>query len=154
MNMLLSVTRDYSHSLHVIVALERIYVLHPGLSYRPPRVVPTRGQVQLLSLRLSSICSRTGHVRWLRLPDVMLLIWFIPEHIRFITRFWHGISWAWLAYPWACWAYLYIRTYVYFLGSIQVLRWGVRMYFMKWFSKSFVFAHSRFCFAPLQVLVA
>ena len=34
-------THDLSHSLHVIVALERT-ILHPVMSYRPPRVGSTR----------------------------------------------------------------------------------------------------------------
>ena len=103
---------------------------------------------------LSSICSRIGHVRWLRLPDYILLIWFIPEHLHFIMRFRHGILLSMIGIPLSMFGTsIYIRIYVYFLGSIQVLRRGVRMYFTKWFSKSFVFAHSRFCFAPLQVLV-
>ena len=41
------VTRDYSHRLHVIVALEGTY-LHPVMSYRPLEVVLTRVQGYLM----------------------------------------------------------------------------------------------------------
>ena len=53
-----------------------------------------------------------------------------------------------MAYSWAWLAYLYIRIYVYFLGSIQVLRRGVRLYFTKWFSKSFVLPTHTFVLRP------
>ena len=80
------------------------------------------------------------------LPDYMLLLWVMLEHLHLLWDSDVAYSQAWMAYFGAWLAYLYIRIYVHFLGSIQVLRQGVRMYFAKEFSKSFVFAHSRFCF--------
>ena len=45
-----------------------------------------------------------------------------------------------------------VFVYTIFWESIQVLRRGDINVVLKWFSKDFVFAYSRFCFAPLQVL--
>ena len=43
---------------------------------------------------------------------------------------------------------------LFFWESIQVLRRGVRKIVFEKVFERFVFAHSRFCFAPLQVLAS
>ena len=93
---------------------------------------------------------RTDHVRWFRLvcrfrywveigalyaavhvtlgdsrlPDYMLLMWIMLEHLHLLwdsnvaySQAWMAYSQAWMAYFGACLAYLYIRIYVYFLGN-------------------------------------
>ena len=44
--------------------------------------------------------------------------------------------------------------YIFFWESIQVLRRGVRKIVFEMVLERFVFAHSCFCFAPLQVLAS
>ena len=134
----------YSHSLHVIVALERT-ILHPVLSYRPPWVgstcvhgiLPYRPR-EVDSARLSMSYSSTvlitrwtwfglwwvtwwfngmvWHICWIR--------WHIHELMAYYSMF---MIWFMLEYIDASsWVRVYVYILYIFWESIQVLRRGVR----------------------------
>ena len=131
-------TCDPSHSLYVIVALERNYLHLACRTYhlRWFRLVCMNWFVRY---RLS----RTGHVRWFWLAHHFILIY--STWLTYCISVMLDMAYTWFFTTLEYDFYLYVLLY--FLGNF--MGFTVRGYYFwkgKLFLKSFVFAHSRFQF--------
>ena len=92
---------DHSHSLHVIVALERI-ILHPVLSYRPPWV----GSTCVQDIHYDEIC---WDWLWAIVPAVLITRW------TCYYLWWVYFTWIYLPDELVAWHGIYlIRWHIYF----------------------------------------